>query len=144
MSNIYQCLECGKTLSEGVHIFSTKVHGFPLCLKHQCWIVESNASPEAKAIYFALKHNRLPAVLEYCDGHQTMDVAVPGKLFIQVEARQKPLTEEAFTNLFLDFHSWKDQVPTFKMPRSTVNDPEQFRTTVNRLVELCMEFKRTG
>lgn len=144
MSNIYQCLECGKTLSEGVHIFSTKVHGFPLCLKHQCWIVESNASPEAKAIYFALKYNHLPAVLEYEDGNKIQDVAIPGKLFIEVDTRHRSLNDEAFTDLFLDFHSWKDKIPTFKLPKNTVNNPVEFRYTVNRLVELCLEFKRTG
>jgi hypothetical protein len=144
MSNIYQCLECGKTLSEGVHIFSTKVHGFPLCLKHQCWIVESSASPEAKAIYFALKHNRIPAVLEYSNGQKTMEVAIPGKLFIELDSCRQQLPEQAFTDLFLDFYSWREQIPTFRIPKSTVNNPIQFKQTVNRLVELCMELKRTG
>ena len=144
MSNIYQCLECGKTLSEGVHIFSSKVHGFPLCLKHQCWIVESNASPEAKAVYFALKHNHLPAVLEYSDGKKTTEVAIPGKLFIELDSKQQQLPEQAFTDLFLDFYSWREQIPTFRIPKSTVNNPIEFRHTVNRLVELCMDLKRTG
>jgi hypothetical protein len=144
MSNIYQCLECQKTISEGVHIFSTKVHGFPLCLRHQCWIVESNASPEAKAVYFALKYNRLPAVLEYSDGNKTTDVAIPGKLLIEMDARQSHITDEAFTDLFLDFYSWKGQVPTFKIPKATVNNPNQFKQTVNRLVALCTELKRSA
>ena len=144
MSNIYQCLECGKTISEGVHIFSTKVHGFALCLKHQCWIVESNASPEAKAVYFALKYNHLPAVLEYSDGKKTMDVAIPGQLFIEMDGKQRGLPEQAFTDLFLDFYSWNGQVPVFKMPVSTVNNPSEFKQTVNRLVELCTELRRAG
>ena len=144
MSNIYQCLECGKTISEGVHIFSTKVHGFPLCLKHQCWIVESNASLEAKAVYFALRYNSLPVVLEYSDGKFIKDVAIPGKLFIEVDSREQQVSEEAFTNLFLDFYSWKEQIPTFKMPKATVNNPDQFRHTVNRLVQICAEFKKAG
>jgi hypothetical protein len=144
MSNIYQCLECEKIISEGVHIFSTKVHGFPLCLKHQCWIVESNASPEAKAVYFALKYNHLPAVLEYSDGKKTMDIAIPGQLFIEMDSKQRELSEEAFTDLFLDFYSWNGQVPVFKMPTSTVNNPSAFKQTVNRLVELCTELRRAG
>ncbi len=144
MSNIHQCLECGKPISEGVHIFSTKVHGFPLCLKHQCWIVESNASPEAKAVYFALKYNHLPAVLEYADGNNTRDVAIPGQLFIEMDAKQNEISEQAFTDLFLDFYSWNGQVPVFKMPTSAVNDPSQFKHTVNRLVELCTELRKAG
>ena len=144
MSNIYQCLECGKIISEGVHIFSNKVHGFALCLKHQCWIVESNASPEAKAVYFALKYNHLPAVLEYSDGKKTMDIAIPGQLFIEMDSKQRVLPEQAFTDLFLDFYSWNGQVPVFKMPKSTVNNPSEFKHTVNRLVELCTELRRAG
>jgi hypothetical protein len=144
MSNFYQCLECGKIITEGVNIFSTKVHGFPLCLSHQCWIVESNASPEAKAVYFALKYNKIPVILEWEDKNHVADVAIPGKLLIEMTLKDDRRQEERLTELARDFYSWKEEVPTFQISRSTVNSPRQFKHTINRLVELCMEFKKTG
>ena len=144
MKNIYQCLQCGVSISEGVSEFSRDIHGVPLCFTHQRWIEESFATDEAIAFYFALKSNQVPVVLEYKEGGKTIDIAVPGKLYIELENKPTTDSEKDLNDLLTTFKIWKEEVPTVRIPNSLVYNHHQFKVTVNRLTEMCMDLRPTG
>ena len=144
MNNFYHCLECGNSISLGVMEFSTEVHGVSLCLKHQIWIAESSASTEAVSLYFALKANKVPVELEFWDGKKTIDIAIPGKLYIEVDGEQHNEPEEALTDFLKTLHAWKDKIPTFRISNAHVRNQYHFEMIVDRLTDICEEFKKTG
>jgi hypothetical protein len=138
MNNLYHCLQCDIPISKGIHDFSKDVYGVPLCIHHQILIYESMATNEAKALFLALKINKVPAVLEYSDGFKTVDIAIPGKLYIEVDGAQHDDADEALTDLLRTFHSWnKEKIPTVHIPNSLVNDPYLFKKAVSCLSEMC-------
>jgi len=142
MNDLYHCLQCDKSITKGVSDFSKEVYGVSLCIRHQILIHESIATQEAKALFLALKFNKIPAVLEYSDGIKTIDIAIPGKLYIEVDGRHHDDSDQALTDLLRNFHSWnKEKIPTIRIPNSLVNDPKLFRKAVNCLTEMCMEFQ---
>ena len=144
MNNSYHCLECGNSISLGVMEFSTEVHGVPLCLKHQIWISESEASVEAVSLYYALKSNKVPVELEFWDGKKTIDIAIPGKLYIEIDAEQHDEAEQALADFLSNLHAWKDEIPTFKISNAHVRNQYHFDMIVERLTDICEEFKKTG
>ncbi len=144
MNNTFHCLECGNAITLGVYNFSMEVHAVPLCLKHQNWINESLASPEARSLYFALKSNNLPVKLEFWDGKKTIDIAIPGRFYIEVDGQQHNEADQALTDFLRTFHTWKDKIPTFRISNAHVRNSYQFEIIVDRLTDLCKEFKKTG
>jgi hypothetical protein len=143
MNDIYHCLQCDKSITKGVSDFSKEVYGVTLCIRHQILIHESSASQEAKALFLALKINKVPAVLEYSDGIKTIDIAIPGKLYIEVDGVNHQYdADEALTDLLRTFHSWnKEKIPTIRIPNSLVNDQYLFKKAVNCLTEMCLELQ---
>lgn len=82
-----------------------------------------SASTSARLLYDALKARNIDAILEYNDGHKTVDIAVlDAKLFIEVDGLQH------FTNP-------KQIMRDFK--RSHYSDGDDFRTfyVTNQIVE---------
>lgn len=144
MNNEHCCLECGHPISTGVYNFSTEVHGYPLCLKHQAWLTESTASGEAIKLYLALKSNKLPVQLEYWNGEKTIDIAIPGKLYIEVDISENGEQEQVLADFLDAFHNWKEGVPSFRILGSFILNWYEFDIIVEKLTEICMEFKRTG
>jgi hypothetical protein len=144
MDSLYCCHECLRPISIGVYNFSMEVFCIPLCLKHQSWITESKVSAEAISLYFALKSNQVPVELEYWDGHKTIDIAIPGKIYIEVDDRYHQDPDQALTDFLQTFHAGKDHIPTFRISNNHVMNTYQFGIIVDRLTELCEEFKKTG
>ena len=144
MINFYHCLECGNSISLGVKEFSTEVHGVPLCLKHQIWVAESITSTQAFSLYFALKSNKVPVTLEFWDGKKTIDIAIPGKLYIEVEGENHYEPEQALTDFLRTMHAWKDKIPTFRISNAHIRNPYHFKIIVDGLTDICQEFKKTG
>jgi len=140
MNDDYHCLQCDIPVSKGLHDFSVSVYGVPLCIRHQILIQESFASEEAKALFIALKSNKVPAVLEYSDGLKTIDIAIPGKLYIEVEGKGHDDADEAMTDLLRTFQSWdKERIPTIRIPNALVSNPSLFQKAVDCLTTLCIE-----
>jgi hypothetical protein len=137
MKTIPQCLECGIPISQGVHEFSQEVFGHSLCLRHQAGIIESGATEEAIELYLALKDHQIPVTLEYFDGHQHIDIALPGKLYIEVKGDQHYHSIQAFTDLTRSVCSLKENIHTIAIPNYLLNDPETFRLTVAELTKAC-------
>jgi hypothetical protein len=145
MNDFYTCLHCGKMISRGVHEFSKNVYGVPLCLRDQVLLIESQVSQEAKDLYLALRYNQIPAELEYRVGEKTIDVAIPGRLYIEVdlwEEKESGSTSGQWPPM--SFSSTPERIPTIKIPHSLVNSPNQFRKTVDGLTQMYGNLGKVG
>jgi hypothetical protein len=137
MKTIPHCLECGKTISWGVHVFSQKIYGHSLCLKDQCAITESGAPGRTVDLYLALKSRNFPLVLEYFDGQKHVDIAMPGKLFIEVNERRHHNSYQALNELTSSVHSLEKKIPTIVISDTMLDEPESFEHVVNELSKAC-------
>lgn len=137
MITVLNCMECGKSLTQGVKAFSLDVFGYPLCVKHQVSIAESGASPQAVALYFALKLEKIPVILEYWDGHKHVDIALPGRLYIEVNGSQHCESLQALIDLRRTVYSLEENVSTILVPNYLLDHPGMFRATVKELTKAC-------
>jgi hypothetical protein len=144
MNQPHHCLVCEKSISQGIYDFSTEVHGYPLCLKHQIILDESQATPEAITLYLALKSNKLPVELEYWDGKKTVDVAVPGRLYIEMEDIYDQYPEQAFTDLLKTVDCWDDEIPTFRVSTEHIQNIHQLELIVDRVSAMCSPSRKTA
>ena len=102
------------------------------------------SSPEALSLYFALKSNNLPVKLEFWDGKKTIDIAIPDKLYIEVNEEQDIDADKALTDLLKTFHELKDKIPNIRVSNAQMRNSYQFEIIVDKLTDLCKEFKKTG
>ncbi len=137
MKTIPHCIECGKPISWGVHVFSQRIYGHSLCLKDQCAIAESGASGRTVDLYLALKSRNFPIVLEYFDGQKNIDLAMPGKLYIEVNIRQRQNNGQAMNNLTNSVYSLEKKIPTIIISDTILEDPGSFEHVVNELSKAC-------
>jgi|KBSMisStaDraftv2_1062788.scaffolds.fasta_scaffold00122_46 very-short-patch-repair endonuclease len=144
VNHSHLCLECGASLSEGVYTYSIDTYSFPLCQAHQRWLDGARTTEEAIKLYFALKLSNIQAELEYHDGHKTVDIAVPGKLYIEVDGPYHNDSDQALTDLLRSFYSLKDGIATVRIPNELINSHYEFNLILDRLVEICTDLKKTG
>jgi hypothetical protein len=145
MNDLYKCLQCGAKISKGVREFSINVYAVALCLKDQVLLIESSASQEAKDLFLALRYNKVPAELEYHDGKKTIDIAIPGKLYIEFGDRQKPETARVLNDLLTNpSYSNADGIPTIKIPHFVLHSPNLFKKTVDGLTNMYSNLGKTG
>ena len=131
------CIECGKSLSAGVHDFSLEVFGHPLCMRHQAIIMESGVSEQATYLYLALRSRDLPFVLSYFDGQKNVDMAIPGKLNIEVCGVHESLNKLAVPTLTPVIHTASFNIPTIVIPDCLFQNPKTFRKTLDELTKYC-------
>lgn len=131
------CIECGKYLSEGVHDFSLEVFGHPLCMRHQAIMMESGVSEQATYLYLALRSRDLPFVLSYFDGFKNVDMAIPGKLNIEVSGMDQSVNRLALTTQSPLVLSANFNIPTIVVPDCLFQNPKTFHKTVEELAKYC-------
>ena len=122
-----RCLECDRLLTKGIFNLSVEIFNHPLCAQHQAELIESGAGEQTIYLYLALRSRKLPVVIGYFDGNYPVDIAIPGKLHIEVDSHY----HEDYR------HS---RVPTIIIPKSLFNNPHAFRKTVDQLVTACEPF----
>ena len=137
MKTIPHCIECGQTISWGVHIFSQRIYGHSLCLTDQCAIAESGATGRAVDLYLALKSLNFPLVLEYFDGYKHIDIALPGRLYIEVNEIQQENHYQAMTNLTTSVYALEKKIPTIIISDTMLEDAGSFKHVVNELSKAC-------
>jgi hypothetical protein len=137
MKTIPHCIECGKPISWGVHVFSQRIYGHSICLKDQCAIAESGATGRAVDLYLALKSRNFPVVLEYYDGQKLIDLALPGKLYIEVNERHHQNNCQAMNDLTSSVYSLEKKIPTIIISDTMLDDPGSFEHVVNELSKAC-------
>jgi hypothetical protein len=120
----HSCCECSVTVDEKVYRYSTDNFGYSLCRSCQSWFEEillfSTATPEAIAIYFALKRRGVPAELEKNDRFKTIDIAViDAKVNIEVDgAHHNFKATQALADLDRTLYSFKKGYLTLRIPNS--------------------------
>jgi hypothetical protein len=107
-------------------------------------IDESRATPSAMKLYFALRTNKVPVILEYQDGLQTIDIALPGQLYIEVEGPYYLDADHALADLLTTIFSVKESIPTIRIPNSLILDEYRFKKAVTRIVEMCSGLKKAS
>jgi hypothetical protein len=137
MKTIPHCIECGDPLSWGVHVFSQRIYGHSLCLRDQCAIAESGAPGRNVDLYLALKSRNFPLVLEYFDGQKHVDMAMPGKLFIEVNDHRHQNSFQAMNDLTSSVYSLEKKIPTIIISDRMLENPESFDHVVNELSKAC-------
>jgi hypothetical protein len=136
MKTNFYCLECGQPISGGVHEFSQELYGYSLCMKDQFLIEESGATAQAVDLYLALKARNFPVELEYFDGYKHVDIALPGKLHIEVSGYG--LAEnQIMAGLAGAEYSSGMKIPTILISNTMLNRKRTFTHVVNELSKAC-------
>ena len=140
----YCCLICEKPLTPKVYHDSVTYHDVPLCFPHQRMIDESRATAPTMKLYFALRTNKVPVMLEFNDGLKTIDIAIPGQLYIVVEGPYHQDADKVLADLTLMNFSVKEPIPTISIPNSLILDEARFKQAVSRIVEMCSGLKKAS
>lgn len=120
------CLECKKELGYEDHKNAMDSLGVELCFEHQkrmkSLIVKNDTPLEAVQLYYGLKEAGINAMLEWWDGHKSIDIAISRvKLNIEIDSDYEKLTEEqANNNLEQTMHSFKNGFTTIRIPHIVV------------------------
>lgn len=131
------CIECGKPISWGVHVFSHRIYGHSLCLKDQCAITETGADGLTVDLYLALKARKFPLILEYHDGQKQVDMALPGKLYIEVNKPRQQNNREAMQELASSVFSLEKKIPTIVISDTMLENSTSFEHVVRELSKAC-------
>ena len=116
--------------------FTENLRSFSLP-KDQCAIAESGASGRAVDLYLALKSRNFPVILEYFDGQKHIDMALPGKLYIEVNERHHQNKYQAMNDLASSVYSLEKKIPTIIIADTMLDDPGSFEHVVNELSKAC-------
>jgi hypothetical protein len=131
------CIECGQPISWGVHLFSRRIYGHSICMKDQSRIEESGATAQAVALYLALRERSFPVLLEYFDNHKHVDIALPDKLYIEVNGPYHNSRRLMMTDLSGTVYSLEKKIPTIVIPHSMLENPVSFELALNEISKAC-------
>jgi hypothetical protein len=137
MNTKYHCLECRKPISAGVHAFSQEIYGYSLCLKDQFYLEESGATAQAIDLYLALKARDFPLKLEYFDGSKHIDIAMPGKLYIEISQYQYLTDWEMHRSRSDVAGPGETKIPIILIPNDMLYTKKTFTRVVNELSKAC-------
>ncbi|TKD65931.1 hypothetical protein [Flavobacterium sp. ASW18X] len=116
------CCDCKKDISFLEQQKSLEKYGVALCQRHSSLIDKirrnNNTPLEAVQLYYALKEAGTNPMLEWWDGHKSIDIAISRvKLNIEVETEYQMLThEQAIQDLEEAMHSFKNGFTTIRIP----------------------------
>gem|GEM_PF-5473085 len=138
------CALCDKPLTPKVYKHSRTYLGAPLCFPHQRMVVESKVSSYAKKLFFALKAEKLPVVLEYQTDTGIIDIAIPGKLYLEIDNIRHSDPDKAWAELCRDSRTSNNQVATLRIPDSLIRDDFRFGKAVVDLTRLYEDLEKAG
>ena len=131
------CTECGCPISAGVNEFSLRIFGYSLCMKDQYLFGESGAAAEVVDLYLALKSQNFPVVLGHFDGNRLVDIAIPGKLNIEVYETDDPVNFRILKELTGSVHTLQNKIPTIMISMAALSNPKNFARLVPELSKAC-------
>ncbi|OQD43307.1 hypothetical protein [Croceivirga radicis] len=120
------CCDCKKNIGFREQQDSLEKYGVALCERHSRLIDkirETNNTPlEAVQLYYALKEAGANPMLEWWDGHKSIDIAISRvKLNIELETEYQMIThEQAINDLEDAMHSFKNGFTTIRVPSIVV------------------------
>lgn len=132
-----RCIECGKSISRGIHEFSQELYGYSLCMKDQCLLQESGATAQAIDLYLALKARNFPVKLEYFDGYKCIDIAVPGKLYIEVSGYDYLADWQMISDMGCAADPKGIKIPIILISHDMLGSKQTFTRVVNELSKAC-------
>jgi hypothetical protein len=100
-------------------------------------IEESGATGFAVDLYLALKAREFPVVLEHFDGNRHIDIAIPGKLYIEVSGSHHNTSKQFMSDLSRTVYSLQKNIPAIVIPDSMLERPDSFAHAVNEISKAC-------
>ena len=137
-----QCAECDCRIPGNVYHYSTQNMGVPLCIPHQKWIRNHEATPQAIELYFLLKQNGVPAELEKHDGHKSVDIVIEeAKVHIEVDGvHHNSDNRQALQDLKRTFHAFRQGYITLRIPNSLIHwNAEETADYITEFLELNLK-----
>jgi hypothetical protein len=120
------CKDCNQSITPEIGQLSKESLGVMLCQRHTKLvngIVDDNQTPiEAIQLFYALKEAGANPMLEWWDGHKSVDIAISRvKLNIEIETDYHLIThEQAINDLEEAMHSFKNGFTTVRIPHVVV------------------------
>lgn len=120
------CTDCNKSITPEVGQKSFDALGVNLCERHTKLvkgIITENQTPvEAIQLFYALKEAGANPMLEWWDGHKSVDIAISRvKLNIEIETDYHLIThEQAINDLEEAMHSFKNGFTTVRIPHVVI------------------------
>ena len=120
------CKDCGIGIGVEEHNISTETLGVSLCKRHtkliKKVILENGTPVEAVQLFYALKEAGANPMLEWWDGHKSIDIAISRvKLNIEIDTDYQMIThEQAINDLEDAMHSFKNGFTTIRIPHVVV------------------------
>jgi hypothetical protein len=143
MKTIHRCLECGRPITLGVHTFSQRIYGHSLCMKDLYLLGESGARAEVIDLYLALKSKHFPIELDYHDGYKQVDIAIPGKLYIEIYGPEQQSPGLTMKGLNDSVYTLEHTIPTIFISEAKLAKPETFVRLVQELSKACRAMLKT-
>jgi len=100
-------------------------------------IAESGATGLAVDLYLALKSREFPVVLEYFNGYKHIAIALPGKLYIEINGAFYNDCNQLMSDLSRTIYSQEKNIPTIVIPDSMLEQPASFAHAVNEISKAC-------
>ena len=153
----YYCSECKKTIGLKEYRYSKDKFGKALCREHQknykepsknvkrskvMYKGKTQATPEARKLFFALKKRKVPAQLEKWDGHKTIDIAIPeARINIEVDGAQHHYSnKQALADLWRTFYSFRKGYVTIRIPNRLIKERlEETADAITRLLNASLD-----
>jgi hypothetical protein len=105
-------------------------------MKDQFLLGESGAAAHTVDLYLALKARNFPVRLEYFDGYKHIDIAVPGKLYIEVSGHDLA-EKQIIAGLAGDSYMPEMKIPTILVSNTMLGKKRNFSHVVNELSKAC-------
>jgi hypothetical protein len=137
MKTMSHCIECGCPVSAGVNEFSQRLYGCALCMKDQYLLSESGVAAEVVDLYLALKSQKFPVVLAHFDGNRLIDIALPGKLYIEIYETEDPMHFRILNDPGDSVHTMQNKIPTIMISMATLSNRKNFARLVPELSKAC-------
>lgn len=137
MKTMSYCIECGCPVSDGVSEFSQRLYGCAICMKDQYLLSESGVAAEVVDLYLALKSQKFPVVLGHFDGNRLIDIALPGKLYIEIYETEDPVHFRILNDLGNSVHTLQNKIPTIMISMATLSNRKNFARLLPELSKAC-------
>jgi len=136
------CLECYCAIDKAVYNYSTDKFGIPLCRDHQNWVrkQEKISTFYAMKLYFLLKENGVPALLEKSDGYKCVDIAIEeAKVHIEVDGGHHNYNQrQALADLRRTYHSFREGYITLRIPNSLMCNDKVSKETADCITDFLV------
>jgi hypothetical protein len=140
---IHRCMECGRPITQGVCDFSRRIYGHPLCMKDMYLLGESGARAEVIDLFLALKSKDFPIVLGYFDGYKQVDLALPGKLYIEIYGSEQQSPGLTMKGHYDSLYTLEQIIPTIFISEAKLANPQTFARLVEELSKACRAMLKT-